>query len=65
MKREIDIAFLITADSDFEYAVEKAREAGVKVSLAYFPNSKINSIFLKRVDNRIPLTDGLLNKCKL
>ena len=65
MKKEIDIAILITADSDFEYAVEKAKGAGVKVFLAYFPISKINSTFLKSVDNQIPLTDDLLNKCKL
>lgn len=65
MKKEIDKAILITADSDFEYAVEKAQEAGIKVSLAYFPNSKINFMFLRSVDENIPLTDDLLKKCKL
>lgn len=65
MKKQIDKAILITADSDFEYAVEKAQEAGVKVSLAYFPTSLISSTFLKSVDERISLTDNLLDKCKL
>jgi uncharacterized LabA/DUF88 family protein len=65
MKKQIDKAIIITADSDFEYAVEKAQEDGVKISLAYFPNSKINSKFLKSVNDKIPLTDDLLDKCKL
>ncbi len=65
MKKQIDKAIIITADSDFEYAVEKAQESGVKVFLAYFPISKINSKFLKSVNDRIPLTDDLLEKCKL
>jgi len=65
MKKQIERAIIITADSDFEYAVEKAQEAGAKVSLAYFPHSKINSTFLQSVDDRIPLTNDLLDKCKL
>lgn len=65
MKKDIEKAILITADSDFEYAVEKAQEAGVKVSLAYSPSSKINSQFLKSMDERILLDDVLLDKCKL
>jgi uncharacterized LabA/DUF88 family protein len=65
MKKQIDKAIIITADSDFEYAIEKAQEVSVKVSLAYFPISKINPFFLRSVDDRIPLTDNLLDKCKL
>ncbi len=65
MKKEINMAILITADSDFEYAVEKAQESGVKVTLAYFPISKLSSTFLKSVDKKILLTDDLLNRCKL
>jgi uncharacterized LabA/DUF88 family protein len=65
MNKEIDKAILIASDSDFEYAVEKAQEVGVTVTLAYFTNSKINSKFLKIVNEKILLTDDLLDKCKL
>ena len=65
MNKDIEKAIIITADSDFEYAVEKAQEVGAKVSLAYFPSSQINSRFLQTVDERILLEDALLDKCKL
>lgn len=65
MNKEIDKAILIASDSDFEYAVQKAQEVGMAVALAYFSISKINSKFLNRVDERILLTDELLDKCKL
>ncbi len=65
MRKQIDMAIVITADSDFEYALEKAREAGVKISLAYFPGSKMNSKFLQSADNLILLDDALLEKCKM
>lgn len=65
MNKIIDKAIIVTADSDFEYAVEKAQEAGIKVSLAYFPNSKINKHFLESMDERIVLDDVLLERCKL
>lgn len=65
MERKIDKAIVITSDSDFEYAIQKAKEAGVKVSLAYFPGSKMNSKFLQTADEMILLNDSLLDKCKL
>jgi uncharacterized LabA/DUF88 family protein len=65
MKREINKAIIITSDSDFEYAIEKAKEAGVIVSLAYFPSSKMNSKFLQTADELILLKDDLLDKCRL
>ena len=65
MKKEIEKAIVIASDSDFEYAVEKAQEAGITVTLAYFPNSNINSKFLQTVDEKILLTHELLDKCKL
>ncbi len=65
MNKEIDKAILITSDSDFEYAVQKAQGVGVKVTLAYFGISKINSRFLNLCDERIVLTDELLDTCKL
>ena len=65
MKKDIDKAIIISADSDFEYAVEKAQQAGAQVALAYFNISKINSQFLQRVDEKILLTDEMLDRCKL
>lgn len=65
MKKEIEKAIVIASDSDFEYAVEKAQEAGITVTLAYFPSSNINSKFLQTVDEKILLTHELLDKCKL
>ncbi len=65
MNREIDKAIVITSDSDFEYAIEKAKEAGIIVSLAYFPSSKMNSKFLQTADEIILLKDELLDKCRL
>ncbi|MGQ0771476.1 MAG: NYN domain-containing protein [Nitrososphaerota archaeon] len=65
MNKIIDKAIIITADSDFEYAVEKAQEAGITVSLAYFPNSKISKHFLESMNERIVLDDAVLERCKL
>lgn len=65
MKKHIDVAIVITADSDFEYAFEKARETGVKITLAYFQGSKINSRFLHSANKIKILDDVLLDKCKI
>lgn len=35
MKKDIEKAIVITSDSDFEYAVEKAQESGVKIAFLY------------------------------
>ncbi|MGI0101680.1 MAG: NYN domain-containing protein [Nitrosotalea sp.] len=65
MTKQIDKAILLTADSDFEYAIQKAQESGAIVFLAYFPSSPINSTFLKSVNGRILLTNDVLDRCKL
>ena len=65
MKKELDTAILITGDSDFLYGVEKAREVGVKVKLAYFPGSSINKEFRQSFDECDLLHDALLDACKL
>lgn len=65
MNKNIEKAVIITADSDFEYAIEKAQEAGTVVSLAYFPGSKINLQLLQKVSERVLLDDALLERCKL
>ena len=65
MKKDFDTAILITGDSDFLYAVEKAQEADVKVKLAYFPGSSINREFHQSFDGYELLHDALLYACKL
>ncbi len=65
MKKDFDTAVLITGDSDFLYAVEKAQEAGVKVKIAYFPGSSINKEFQQSFDGCEILHGTLLDACKL
>ena len=65
MKGDFDTAILITGDSDFLYAVEKAHETNVRVKLAYFPGSKINKEFKLAFDGYVLLHDALLDACKL
>ena len=65
MKKDFDVAILITGDSDFLYAVQKAREANVKIKLAHFPGSSINREFQQSFDEYELLHDALLDACKL
>jgi len=64
MKNEFDTAILITGDSDFLYAVQKAQEANIRVILAYIPGSKINKAFQESFDGIELLHDELLDQCK-
>ena len=65
MKKNFDVAILITGDSDFLYAVQKARESNVKIKLAHFPGSLINLEFQQSFDGYDLLHDALLDECKL
>lgn len=60
----IDKAILIAADGDFEYAVRKAKDAGVVTSLVSLPNDVINVDLRKSVDEVITLDDDFIKKCK-
>ena len=64
MKKEFENAILITGDSDFLYAVQKAQESNVRVTLAYIPGSKINKAFQESFDGIELLHDELLDKCE-
>lgn len=61
MKKDFDTAILITGDSDFLYAVEKAQEVNVKVRLAHFSGSLINKEFQQSFDGYDLLHDALLD----
>ena len=64
-KHEIDQIILIAADSDFQYAVQRAQKYNMKVCVAYFPDPNITKEFLNTFDEKIILTDMILNECKL
>ena len=62
MQKKIDKVILLASDSDFVYAIQKAKEAGVKTSLAYFPSFAINDSLLDAVDEKVQLDGELLNR---
>lgn len=59
----IDKAILLANDSDFVYAIRKAKDAGVVITLAHFPNDKINPELEKAADERIQLDESFVTKC--
>jgi uncharacterized LabA/DUF88 family protein len=65
LAEEFTTGILITGDSDFSYAVEKAQEVNVNVRLAYFPGSSINKDFLQFFNGYDLLHDEFLERCKL
>lgn len=65
MRKDFSHAILITGDSDFLYAVQKAQEVGIHVTLAHFPGSQINSEFLQSFDGHFLLHDVFLDQWKL
>lgn len=65
MKQEFTHAVLISGDSDFLYAVQKAKEAGIHVTLAHFPETQINSEFMQSFDDHFLLHDSFLDKWKI
>jgi len=65
MNHDFDTAIIITGDSDFLYAVQKAKEVNVNVRLAHFPGSSINQEFLQSFDGYDLLHDEFIDMCKL
>jgi len=61
--KQIDKAILLANDSDFVYAIKKAKEAGVVTTLVYFSDDKINTVLEKVADEKIKLDDAFLSKC--
>jgi len=62
MKGEINRAVILASDSDFVYAIEKAREANVTTVLAHFPSFDINNSMISAVDEVMRLEGNNLNK---
>lgn len=65
MQKKVDKIILIASDSDFVYAVEKAKEVGVTTALAYFPRFAINNSVLNAVDEVIKIEGKLLTSVTL
>ena len=63
-KHLITHAALLTGDSDFLPAIEIAQSEGVNITLFYEPNVKAHDELLDAVDNRIVLTNDLINSWK-
>ncbi|MDE1766371.1 MAG: NYN domain-containing protein [Thaumarchaeota archaeon] len=59
---QIDKAIILASDSDFAYAIEKARDSGVVIVLAHFSESTVNEDLLKTIDEEI-LLDDLASEC--
>ena len=62
--KQIDKAILIASDSDFVYAIEKAKSAGVVTTLVYFSDDKINPSLEKASDEKIKIDDAFIRKCQ-
>jgi uncharacterized LabA/DUF88 family protein len=62
--KHIDKAYIIAADQDFVYAVDKAKEAGVVVSLVQYPGDYTGADLIKAVDEVIPINSAFVEKCQ-
>lgn len=63
--KQIDRAIIVTADSDFVPAVQAAKEAGVITKLGYSPDLPVNNELLEAFDERIEITNDILENSKL
>ncbi|MEM3485914.1 MAG: NYN domain-containing protein [Candidatus Methanomethylicaceae archaeon] len=62
--RVINRAILVSADSDFVPAVQRAKENLVLVTLAYFPPPTSQELY-RVCDERFEITEDLINRCAL
>ncbi len=63
--KQIQRAVILTADSDFVYAVQAAKDAGVLTQLYYSEHLPLNQQLLDVFDERFPFTKDIVDKCKL
>jgi len=61
--KQIDKAIIIASDSDFIYAIEKAKSAGVVTTLVYFSEDDLNKTLLMSTDERLKIDEAFLAKC--
>lgn len=63
--KQIQKAVVIASDSDFVYAVQAAKDAGVLTQLVYSPNAPMNASLRDVFDERFLLSRNILDDCKL
>ena len=63
--KQIDRAIILASDSDFIYAVQTAKDAGVSTLLCYSDRHPVSDLMLDVFDERLIITDELLKHCLL
>jgi uncharacterized LabA/DUF88 family protein len=63
--KQIQKAIVVASDSDFVYAVQTAKDAGILTELYYSNTNPINDSLLNVFDERKLIDQNLLNKCKM
>jgi len=63
--KQIGRAIMLAADSDFIYAVQIAKDAGVSTRLCYSDRHPVSDLMLDVFDERLIITDDLLKHCLL
>ncbi len=63
--KQIDKAILLAADSDFIYAIQAAKDAGVSTKLCYSDKHPVNDLMFDVFDERMIITNDLFGRCAL
>ena len=62
--KQIQKAVIMTADSDFVYAVQAAKDAGVITQLCYAKELRVNQSLLDVFDENMPFTQDIIDACR-
>lgn len=63
--KQIQKAVIMTADSDFVYAVQAAKDAGVVTQLCYAKELRVNQSLMDVFDENMPFTQDVIDACRL
>ncbi len=63
--KQIDKAILLASDSDFIYAIQAAKDAGVWTKLCYSDKHPVNDSMFDVFDERVVITNDLFGRCVL
>jgi uncharacterized LabA/DUF88 family protein len=63
--KQIGRAIMLAADSDFIYAVQTAKDAGVSTRLCYSDRHPVSDLMLDVFDERLVITDDMIKQCLL